>query len=60
MDEVKKLSLQCVLFSMEAMKEKIRDAYKPDTLRAYCDCMEQLARTYKIIENMEENTNESN
>lgn len=58
MDEIKKLLLQCVLFSMETVKEKIRDAHKPDTLRACCDCMEQLAKTYKIIEKQEANEND--
>ena len=55
MDEVKKLFLQCILFSMEAMKEKIRDAHKPETLTVYCDCMEKLANTYKLIEKTEAN-----
>ena len=61
MDETKKLMLQCILLATEKMKDNLDYTYKPEYLKVYCECIEILAKTYKMIENkQEENTNESN
>ncbi len=50
----KELALQCVLFSLEEMKEKMKYTPKPETIKIYCECIEQLAKVFKFLEGAED------
>ncbi len=61
MTDERTFALRCVLFGLEEMRKKLEYTHKPEMLKVYCECIEILAKTYKMIENKQEETNnESN
>lgn len=50
----KRLMLQSLLFAMEDMRKKLGGTNKPETLKAYCDCMEKIAIAYTYVAKVEE------
>ena len=64
MDRTDQLTKECVLFSMEKIKNWIKSMNYPSEAKYLCECMEILSRAYQNINNknnkQEETNNESN
>ena len=48
-DKTKELTLQCILFSMEAVKTNLEISTKAEDIKVNAEAMKTLAETFKII-----------
>lgn len=45
----KQLMLQSLVFAMEDIRKKLDYSNKPETVKAYCECIEKIAVAYTYV-----------